>query len=173
MDPYQFARWHDFFLAAAGAAAALTGLLFVGLSLHIRYIASNSVYRNMARGSLIGLVTVLVISLIALVSQSDRSAGIELALVGALYVFGEGAYELVTYGRRSDRRVARMTVVRSGIGHLLALVAIAGSLGVVFKVGPGLYAVAFISITIMVWNLWNAWELLIGVADEEVVLDSR
>jgi hypothetical protein len=31
MDPYQPDQWHDFFLATAGAAAALTGLAQIGI----------------------------------------------------------------------------------------------------------------------------------------------
>jgi hypothetical protein len=42
MDAYGPDSWHDFFLATAGASAALTGLLFVALSLHIRYIAPTA-----------------------------------------------------------------------------------------------------------------------------------
>jgi len=73
MAPYQPELWHDFFLATAGAAAALAGLLFVALSLHTRYIATNTVYRDMARGSVIGLFMALVLSL--LVASSCSSCG--------------------------------------------------------------------------------------------------
>ncbi|HEV2216457.1 MAG TPA: hypothetical protein VGV88_02685, partial [Candidatus Dormibacteraeota bacterium] len=79
MDPYRPDEWHDFFVAGAGAAAALTGLLFVSLSLHIRYIAANPTHRGLARGSLIGLVQALVISLAALVQQPASWAGLEFA----------------------------------------------------------------------------------------------
>ena len=34
-------EWHDFFLAAAGAAAVLAGLVFVGLSINLDQIMSN------------------------------------------------------------------------------------------------------------------------------------
>jgi hypothetical protein len=172
MDPYSPDLWHDFFLAAAGAAAALTGLLFVALSLHIRYIAADRRYRNMARGSLIGLVMVLILSLIALAREPTLLTGAELATVGALYLVLEGGYELLTF-RRAQWRVARPTLVRSGIGQLLALAGMVGGLGLVFNAGPGLYAVAFIAIVIVVWNLWNAWVLLMGVADEEIGLQAH
>ena len=67
MDPYQQEPWHDYLLATAGAAAALAGLLFVAISLHIRSIATDPIYRGMSRSGLIGLVNVLVLSLVALV----------------------------------------------------------------------------------------------------------
>jgi hypothetical protein len=34
--------------------------------------------------------------------------------------------------------------------------------------GPGLYLVAFQVIAIIVWNLRNAWFLLMGVVDEDL-----
>ena len=37
--------WHDFFLAAAGAAAVLAGLVFVGVSLNLSTIMSNPTLR--------------------------------------------------------------------------------------------------------------------------------
>ncbi|HEX2646871.1 MAG TPA: hypothetical protein VHO95_06560, partial [Candidatus Dormibacteraeota bacterium] len=100
MDAYAPEAWHDFFVAAASAAAALTGLLFVALSLHIRYIVSEPTYRSMARGSLIGLVMVLILSFNLLVRQPAQWTGIELALVGGLYVIAEGGYEVFTWQRR-------------------------------------------------------------------------
>jgi len=33
--------------------------------------------------------------------------------------------------------------------------------------------VAFISIVIVLWNLWDAWVLLMGVADEETQLEAH
>src|SRR5215467_14832057 len=94
MYAYQPEQWHDFFLATAGAAAALTGLLFVALSLHIRYIVTDTAYRQMARGSLLGLLAVLLLSLDILVRQPVSWLGIELAAIGAVYVVAVGGLEL-------------------------------------------------------------------------------
>ena len=167
MDPSRPEGWHDFFIASAGAAAALTGLLFVALSLHMRYIATDPYFRNLARGSLVGLVSVLVISLIVLVNQPASWAGIELALFAVLFLIGEGGYGVVSYRRLSGGQ-ARATLIRSCIGALLAFVGLVGGLTIAFQAGPGLYAIAFITIVVTVWNLLNAWILLIGVTDEEI-----
>lgn len=125
----------------------------------------------MARGSLVGLVSVLVLSLVVLVRQPAWLTGIEVGLFGALYLVAEGGYELMTF-RRVRWRIGRGTLVRSGVGQLLALVGLVGGLSLVVQAGPGLYAIAFISIVIVVWNLLNAWILLIGVADEEIAQGS-
>lgn len=168
MDAYQPDAWHDFFVASAGAAAALTGLLFVALSLHIRFIAANPMHRNQARGSLIGLVQVLVLSLAALMRQPPSWAGIEQVLIGVFYLIVIGGYQLVTF-RRAHWRIPRVSLIRSSYGYLLAIVGIVGGVNVYTRSGPGLYAIAFIVAVIIVWNLRNAWFLLMGVADEYLV----
>lgn len=165
MDPYQPEAWHDFFVASAGAAAALTGLLFVALSLHIRYIALNPIHRNQARGSLIGLVQVLLISLTVLVRQPVAWAGVELALNGAAYVLVIGGYQVVALSRLKWK-IAPRSLIPSIIGYLLAVAGIIGGANVYFGSGPGLYITAAIVVAIIVWNLRNAWFLLMGVADE-------
>lgn len=39
---YQIAAWHDFFAVVGGAAAALTGLVFVALTLHLDRITASA-----------------------------------------------------------------------------------------------------------------------------------
>ena len=171
MNPYQVDQWHDFFLATAGAAAALTGLLFVALSLHIRYVATDPVYRSMARGSLIGLVTVLVLSLVALIHQPTLWLGVELTILGVAYIaiVFPLAWAFQRTATRSTRNTTRRSVLaRTGVGYLLALIGVLGGLSVTLQIGPGLFVVAFILIALLLWNLWDAWVLLMGVADEEM-----
>ena len=72
--------WHDFFLAAAGASAALLGLLFVGVSINLAAISADERVDLRARAAqaFTNLVFVLVISLLLLIRTrirpSSRSA---------------------------------------------------------------------------------------------------
>jgi len=167
VEPYSPETWHDFFLAIAGAAAALTGLLFVSLSLHVRYIAASRNHRNTARGSLIGLVLVLVISLVVLIRQPATWTGLELALVNLLYIVFLGAYQVSVF-RRMSWKVPSTTLTRSGLGYLLALAGMVGGYNLYVDTGAGLYLIAFQVISIVVWNLRNAWFLLMSVADQDL-----
>jgi modulator of FtsH protease len=172
MDPYQQQPWHDYFLATAGASAALAGLLFVAISLHIRYISTDPVYRSTSRGNIIGLVNVLVLSLVALVPQPAGWLGLELVGIAASFILVGGAYELASI-RRSAWRIPRSTLQRSGFGYVLAIAGVAAGLSISFRAGPGVYILAFILVVVLLWSLWDAWGLLMGVADEEMAAERK
>ena len=65
--------WHDFYLAAAGASAALLGLLFVGVSINLGAIAAQERPDLRARAGLAfsNLIYVLIVSLILLIADPE------------------------------------------------------------------------------------------------------
>ena len=65
--------WRDFYVTAGAAAATLVGLLFVGLSLHIRVVVSQADVKSLAR---ITLADFFVILLVALVILAPRPANV-------------------------------------------------------------------------------------------------
>src|SRR5271154_3358164 len=72
--------WHELFIAAAGAAAALSGLIFVAVSINLREILAeekkigSSYLTGRALESLVVLLIVLGISLVGLDPSIDRWA---------------------------------------------------------------------------------------------------
>ena len=80
-------EWHDFLLAAAGAAAVLAGLVFVGLSINLEMIMFNPTYGLSGRAleALVLLMAVLVVSCLLLVpAQGMVLAGVEVLTVGVV-----------------------------------------------------------------------------------------
>jgi Ca2+/Na+ antiporter len=93
--------WHDFYVMAGGASAALLGLLFVSLTIQIRAITAKAHPELRATAELIlgNFVITLVISFVALVPvQTKLSLGIDLAIVG-LYGAARTVFQ-VLYVRR-------------------------------------------------------------------------
>jgi hypothetical protein len=109
--------WHDFFLAAAGASAALLGLLFVGVSINLAAIAAEERVDARARAAqaFSNLLFVLVIALIMLIPDIDPTTlAASLAVIAAfgLYRVGRNVYSVYLERERFRNRLA--TVRRIG-----------------------------------------------------------
>lgn len=121
MTPEAFATtllgWHDFFLAAAGASAALLGLLFVGVSINLSVIAADERVdlRVRAGQAFTNLVFVLLISLIMLIPNPDpRLLALTLGLVAAVALIRVTITLVGLVRARARPRERRATVRRIG-----------------------------------------------------------
>src|SRR5271154_5204586 len=97
---YNLARWSSFFSAEVGASAALTGLLFVAISINLSKIVSNPQLASRSAKALATLAGVLLASTLCLVPGLARAgAGWALAILGAVI------WLLITYWQiKASRR---------------------------------------------------------------------
>src|SRR5271163_1310159 len=85
MVAYNPVAWHAFFQGAIGASAALTGLLFVAISINLDQILKYPQLPGRAAGTLGTLLASLTVSGFALApGQSYRVLGWEIIAVGAV-----------------------------------------------------------------------------------------
>ncbi len=76
--------WSSFFSAEVGAAATLTGLLFVAISINLTRVLQFSYLPLRALEALATLVSVLFVATVGLIpNQPSFATGVEIALVGA------------------------------------------------------------------------------------------
>jgi modulator of FtsH protease len=80
-------EWNDFFVAIGGASAALTGLIFVGVSINLTRILSFPTLPNRALQTLILLLIILIVSILFLIPhQPLMLIGIEVSAIGFIAV---------------------------------------------------------------------------------------
>ena len=154
--------WHDFNVALVTAAAALLGLLFVALSIHIRALsaARNAELRSVARTVFLGYVVSLTFGFLALMPQTLRAFGLELILLNlaATIPFAAAARSgLRATGVGYDRRV---TMIQFAAGFGLFAVAFTGAIGVAVGEVWALYLSAAIAVLSLLWGVFNTWELI-------------
>jgi hypothetical protein len=161
VSPSGASEWTDLFVAAAGASAALTGLVFVAVSINIQEILRLPGVPDRALATLMLLLGAVVISLLPLIpDQSGAALGLELVLVGLAFIAVIG----VTGGRsftRSDNPAVRIElVVLAGLGTFPYVV---GGVLVLADAGGGLYWVIAGVIGAIVGAVLNAWVLLVEI----------
>src|SRR5215204_5403825 len=155
-------EWHDFFLAQAGAAGVLTGLVFVGVSINLQKIVSDpsSGLAGRAAEALILLVGVLLASVLVLVpAQGAGVLGVEVLVVGLAAWGWIVAIQLPLLRRwgamRPDLRVS--FVVRVAMGQIATIPTIVAGIAVLAGGLGGLYwLVAGMAFSILA-ALFEAW----------------
>jgi hypothetical protein len=168
LEPLDPREWTEFFLSVAAAAAVLTGLIVVGLSIHAEFIARSLTHRSHARATLVVLTAAMVIGLVVISPQSSQWLGWELVLI-SLGVASINTYNNARAMRRAGWHLPRDAWVRIGIGYAIAACGVIGgiSIAVLDGQGGGLYWIAVETIAALVWAIAGAWRFLIGVTDEK------
>ena len=161
--------WHDFYVATAGAAAALLGLLFVGVSISLGSldVAHRVEVRSRANQAFVNLTFVLVLALTALIPGQDAaSLAITCGVLAALGVVGVVRRLLVLARSRSTARVQARTF-RHLFWALLA-VAFLGFATYEFRVAGTagtLYDLVAVIFLLLLGAADVSWDLLITVGD--------
>jgi hypothetical protein len=152
------ARWIDFFVTIGGAAAALTGLLFVAVALRPREIRQSALMLGRARSAFYGFTTVLLVALLALAGTSSRLVGLAQALVVAGVLMLSMPFTLGAW-RAGSLNYRRAFVYHAG----LALVAVAGVVRAVQGTRPhDLALLAGGVLVLLAIALSNSWQLVLS-----------
>lgn len=163
LDLFHPSQWHDFFVMVGGGAAALTGLVFVAMSLNPNVLTQDPTHRYRAVGTLVGLSAVFALCGLALMGgQSHIALGIEWLVVStaSASVFTRG-YVLAI--RRGGSSVG-LGVFRRVVGAGLYAIEISGAALFLSGSVAGLYVVAVSAVALVGYMISGAWLLIEGVS---------
>jgi uncharacterized membrane protein len=158
---YSSEPWHDLFVGVSGAAAVLTGLLFVSLSINLRQILGQAWLPRRAALTLVLLFEALVIAILGLVpGQSSTTLGVELLGVGgAAWLFATAVFMV----RRPAINQRQPIVVNAVAAQLATLPVIAAGASLVARRGGGLYLLVPAIILLLGIGVIYAWVLLVEI----------
>ena len=161
-DIYRPELWHDFFVMIGGGAAALTGLVFVAMSLNLRVIVEDETHRHRAIGTITGFAAAFLISAFALMpNESHVILGLEWLAVaitsGIVYVTG-----YVHAARRGGSAVA-LGGTRLATGTVLHVAHVIGAALLALGYTAGLYLASVMMVLLLAYMISGAWLLLVGV----------
>src|SRR3954471_11058586 len=163
-DIYRHEEWHEFFLMVGGAAAVLTGLVFVALSLNVGGLLHDAMPRAGSIGPLTNFGAIFVISAVALMGdQTHVSLGVVWLLVSLVAGFVYVRPWPTT--RRMSTTSTMTSSARFMMGTALYLAEAVGSILVLSDVTAGLYVAAAALTLLAVYSVTGAWLLVVGVRD--------
>lgn len=158
--------WHDFFVMVGGGAAALSGLLFVAMSINLDSIVSDPTHHNRAIGTLYGFTYSFILCGLALMGHPDNVwLGIEWIVLSCIagFVYVRGYIRAVSEGGSR----AALSAGRTVVGTACYLAQIVGSGLLIVGYGVGIYLAAGGMMLFFASLISGAWLLLVGIRDDK------
>jgi hypothetical protein len=147
--PNDPAAWQDFYVMMGGANAALTGLVFVALSIHLKEVLEHPLLRPRAVIALTVLTTQIVIAAIVLTPQEPMLMGIEIFVLNASFL-------AVDLRQRRELSVTSASL----LSFAIRLAYLYAAVSLILGIGGGFYVLAFIVVLTLARTMASAWALL-------------
>lgn len=156
--------WGEFFVAIAGAAAALAGLIIVAMSVTIKEILASSSLPSRAATTVSSMVLILVIAVLSLIPhQPDIALGMEI-LVASLIGLVPPVVMILRMATDSSYRRSASSI--AFIGALCIVPVVLAVLGGVFMIAGNTVALALLAaaiVAVLASSMLNAWVLLVEI----------
>jgi hypothetical protein len=163
MRGYDLAAWEPFFSVIVAAAATLTGLLFVAVSINLDRILKGSRFLpTRAAETLATLLLVVASSALTLVPQSVRLVGAEILII-VVPMLAITVWSQLNHRRRSRCEPLLWTLSRMVSTALATVPCTIAGISLAAEWGGGLYWLAPTALLGIVGAVYNAWVLLVEI----------
>ena len=162
---YVAEQWNNFFVVVGTGAAALTGLVFVALTINLKGVVGDATHRYRAINMLTGLTAAFIICAFALMgAQTYRTIGLEWLIVSLL------AATINTNGYVQAFRLGSSLFALSAFrivgGSACYLGQMIGALMLCLGSGVGIYISAVALIVNFLFMVSGSWLLIVGTSPD-------
>ena len=154
-ERYVAGSWADFTVAVVGAAAALTGLLFVAVSLNIERILAGAALTGRSGGTLIGI-------LVLLPDQPSTALALELVTTG-IVAGGSLLWINRPVNRSTEEPRASWLLLRVGTSVTISASLVLAGATLLAGTGGGLYRIAPAVLVAFLGGLMTVWVLPVEI----------
>jgi modulator of FtsH protease len=160
--------WGELYVMLGTSSAALMGLLFVAISLHVDEVVKNEIVRIRSRNITIHLIATLLQAAAILTPQSSMLLGVELLMINLLGLWPPLAFTYRAFiqdreaGKRGGFSIYRALNYMAGY-----LIGAGGSAAMIAGLNWGLYLVTVSYVNALVVAAWNAWIIILGIGRAE------
>jgi hypothetical protein len=167
MSAYDVHAWVEFGVALAGAAAVLTGLVFISVSVNLEKVLEVHGLPGRAGESIVMFSGVLVLSIFLLMpGQSSDALGIEL-IAGGIFKLVILLLIAVPGLNQPTRQPLTWRIVRIVAAVVTSAPIVIAGASLVAESGGGLYWLAAAFALAFAVGIANAWVLLVEVVRDE------
>jgi hypothetical protein len=163
MHAYSPADWESFFVAIVSAAAALTGLLFVAVSINLQDIIKEGAgLATRALETLLSLLLVMVSAALVLVPQNIRLLGAEILVLAAPLLVVNLRSQL-KYRRQNPDSPLLWSTSRMLTSAAATVPGLLAGLSLAVRWGGGLYWLVPTAVGGVAGAVYSAWVLLVEI----------
>lgn len=162
---FDIPAWSNYAVAVVSAAAALTGLLFVAVSVNSAWFWSSKAMRGRAGQALVLFIIPLVTGLLLLVpGQSTTAVGIEMVVFGLL-----AGRVLLALGSEPVKDEPRWIVLVDRLSPRLVITTalIVSGASLITRHFGGLYWLMGVHVCALLTGLLNAWVFLLAAGADK------
>jgi hypothetical protein len=149
------AAWQNFYLMIGTANAAITGLLFVALSIHLREILKHPTFRPRAVIVLVILTTQIIICAVVLTPQPRVLMGVEILGLNFLFL-------AINLQNRGPLQISAGTAFTL----LIRVVYVYAAVSLILGLGGGFYVLAASLLVTLGRSMANCWSLLTALESD-------
>ena len=156
--------WHDLYVMLGSSSAALIGLLFVAVSIHLGEVASNPGFRVRTYNQTLYLLTLLVEAILILVPQPVPFLGAEIVALNLVGLwFSVSTTYTFLYKHRDDIHRGGMKMSRAIPLTVAYLLGVSGGIALTQSSRWGMYIVTVSYTTLLVTVVLGAWSTMLGI----------